>query len=140
VSQRRGVTSQSGAPRRERSALATWWRSWSGRRPSRRTSGPPSACARPSSTFDITEINYAYRDFFARELRAGRFSRWFPGTLLRLPLYSESQAGLSPPAEIPALPWLPTWQAFNLDTVLSIWLTGLGTYGWLRPRQSRRGR
>src|SRR5205823_152074 len=29
-------------------------------------------------------------------------------------------------------PWLPTWQAFGLDTVLSIWLTGLGTYGWLR--------
>ena len=29
-------------------------------------------------------------------------------------------------------PWLPTWRAFNLDTVLSIWLTGLATYGWLR--------
>ncbi len=27
---------------------------------------------------------------------------------------------------------MQTWQAFNLDTVLSIWLTGLGTYGWLR--------
>ncbi len=29
-------------------------------------------------------------------------------------------------------PWLETWQAFNLDTVLSIWLTGVGTYLWLR--------
>ena len=27
---------------------------------------------------------------------------------------------------------METWKAFNLDTVLSIWLTGLGTYGWLR--------
>ena len=29
-------------------------------------------------------------------------------------------------------PWLETWQALNLDTVLSIWLTGVGTYLWLR--------
>jgi hypothetical protein len=28
--------------------------------------------------FDITEINYPYRAFFAEELRAGRFSRWCP--------------------------------------------------------------
>ncbi len=28
--------------------------------------------------------------------------------------------------------WLPAWQAFNLDTVLSVWLTGFGTYLWLR--------
>ena len=27
---------------------------------------------------------------------------------------------------------METWKAFNLDTVLSIWLTGAGTYGWLR--------
>ena len=27
---------------------------------------------------------------------------------------------------------MATWQAFNLDTVLSVWLTGLATYGWLR--------
>ena len=26
--------------------------------------------------FDITEINFPYRSFFADELRAGRFSRW----------------------------------------------------------------
>src|SRR4029077_993453 len=25
-----------------------------------------------------------------------------------------------------------TWKAFNLDTVLSVWLTGVGAYGWLR--------
>ena len=27
---------------------------------------------------------------------------------------------------------METWKAFNLDTVLSIWLTGAGDYGWLR--------
>jgi hypothetical protein len=83
-------------------------------------------------SFDITEINYPYRDFLARELRAGRFSRWCPGLYGGLPLYSESQAGYLHPLKYLLYPWLPTWQAFNLDTVLSVWLTGLGTYGWLR--------
>jgi hypothetical protein len=82
--------------------------------------------------FDITEINYPYRDFFARELRAGRFSRWHPGLYCGLPLFCESQAGYLHPLKYLLYPWLATWQAFNLDTILSIWLTGLGTYGWLR--------
>jgi len=82
--------------------------------------------------FDITEINYPYRAFFAEELRAGRFSRWFPGVYCGLPLYSESQAGYLHPFKYLLYPWLETWQAFNLDTVLSIWLTGAGTYLWLR--------
>lgn len=82
--------------------------------------------------FDITEINYPYREFFARELRAGRFSRWCPGLYCGLPLYSESQAGYLHPLKYILYPWLETWQAFGLDVVVSIWLTGLGTYGWLR--------
>jgi len=82
--------------------------------------------------FDITEINYPYRAFFAEELRAGRFSRWFPGLYCGLPLYSESQAGYLHPLKYLLYPWLPVWQAFNLDTVVSIWLTGAGTYLWLR--------
>jgi hypothetical protein len=82
--------------------------------------------------FDITEINYPYRAFFAEELRAGRFSRWFPGLYCGLPLYSESQAGYLHPLKYLLYPWLPTWRAFNLDTVLSIWLAGLGTFLWLR--------
>src|SRR3954454_4534524 len=82
--------------------------------------------------FDITEINYPYRDFFARELRAGRFSRWFPGLYCGLPLYSESQAGYLHPLKYLLYPWMETWRAFNFDTVLSVWLTGVGTFGWLR--------
>src|SRR5438309_9276276 len=82
--------------------------------------------------FDITEINYPYREFFASELRAGRFSRWCPGLYCGLPLFSESQAGYLHPLKYLLYPWLATWQAFNLDTVLSIWLAGAGTYGWLR--------
>lgn len=82
--------------------------------------------------FDITEINYPYRDFFARELRAGRFSRWCPGLHCGLPLYSESQAGYLHPLKYLLYGWLATWQALNLDTVLSVWLTGVGGYGWLR--------
>ena len=82
--------------------------------------------------FDITEINYPYRHFFAEELKAGRFSRWCPGLYCGLPLFSESQAGYLHPFKYLLYPWLATWQAFNLDTVLSVWLTGVGTYLWLR--------
>jgi hypothetical protein len=82
--------------------------------------------------FDITEINYPYRAFFAEELKAGRFSRWCPGLYCGLPLFSESQAGYLHPLKYLFYPWLETWQALNLDTVLSIWLTGVGTYLWLR--------
>src|SRR5262249_15274034 len=84
--------------------------------------------------FDVSEINYPYRDFLARELRAGRFSRWCPDLYCGLPLYSESQAGYLHPPKYLRYPWLPTWQAFNFDTVLSVWLAGFGTYLWLRRR------
>ncbi len=82
--------------------------------------------------FDITEINYPYRDFLAGELRAGRFSMWCPGINNGLPLYAESQAGYWHPLKFLVYPWMATWKAFNLDTIGSVWLTGLATYGWLR--------
>ncbi len=89
--------------------------------------------------FDVTEINHPYRDFFANELKAGRFSRWHPGLYCGHPLYSESQAGYLHPFKYLLYPWLPTWKAFGLDTVLSIWLAGAGTYGWLRRHVGRAG-
>ncbi len=49
-----------------------------------------------------------------------------------MPLFSESQAGYLHPLKYLLYPWLQTWQAFNLDTILSVWLTGVGTYCWLR--------
>lgn len=82
--------------------------------------------------FDITEINFPYRAFFADELRAGRFSRWCPFLYCGMPLYSESQAGYLHPLKYLLYPWMETWKAFNYDTVGSIWVLGLGTYGWLR--------
>jgi hypothetical protein len=82
--------------------------------------------------FDITEINYPYRHFLAEELRAGRFSKWIPGLNCGHPIYSESQAGYLHPFKFLFYPWLPTWQALNLECVFSVWLTGMGTYGWLR--------
>ena len=56
--------------------------------------------------FDITEINYPYRAFFAEELRAGRFSRWCPGLYCGLPLFSESQAGYLHPLKYLLYPWM----------------------------------
>jgi len=82
--------------------------------------------------FDVTEINLPYRDFLAHEIRSGRFARWHPGLYCGLPLYSESQAGYWHPLKYLLYPWMATWRAFNLDTVLSVWLAGLGGYGWLR--------
>lgn len=89
--------------------------------------------------FDITEINYPYRDFLAQEMRLGRFSRWFPGLYCGLPLFSESQAGYLHPLKYLLYPWMATWKALNLDTVISVWLTGLGTYGWLRRHAGPKG-
>lgn len=89
--------------------------------------------------FDITEINFPYRDFLARELRAGRFSRWCPGLYCGFPLFSESQAGYLHPLKYLLYPWLETWKAFNLDTILSVWITGAATYGWLRRHTSSIG-
>jgi hypothetical protein len=89
--------------------------------------------------FDITEINYPYRDFFANELKAGRLSMWHPGLYDGLPLFSESQAGYFHPLKFVLYPWLPTWKAFNLDMVLSVWLAGVFTYGWLRRHAGAAG-
>jgi hypothetical protein len=82
--------------------------------------------------FDITEINYPYRHFFATELKAGRLSFWGPGLYCGHPLYSESQTGYFHPFKYLFYPWLAPWRAFNLDTLFSVWLTGAATYGWLR--------
>ncbi len=82
--------------------------------------------------FDVTEINYPYRHYLAEQLRTGQFSRWMPGLYCGFPLFSESQAGYLHPLKYLFYPWLPTWQALNLDTVASVWLAGLGTFGWLR--------
>lgn len=82
--------------------------------------------------FDVTEINYPYRFFFAEELKAGRFSRWCPWLYCGMPLFSESQAGYFHPFKYLFYPWMETWKAFNLDTIFSVWLAGAGTYGWLR--------
>lgn len=82
--------------------------------------------------FDVTEINYPYRAFFARELAAGRFSRWCPDLYCGLALFSESQAGYLHPLKYVLYPWMETWRALNWDFVISIWLAWLGTYLWLR--------
>src|SRR4051794_39312628 len=72
--------------------------------------------------FDITEINYPYRAFFAEELRSGRFSRWCPGLYCGLPLFSESQAGYLHPLKYLLYSWLEPWEALHPHTVPSVWL------------------
>jgi hypothetical protein len=81
--------------------------------------------------FDITEINFPYRDWLAGEYAAGRLSRWAPGLACGFPIFAESQAGFFHPLKLLYLV-LPSWQAFNLDVVISVWLVGVGAYAWLR--------
>src|SRR5690349_8443645 len=67
--------------------------------------------------FDITELNYPYRAYLAREASAGRLSFWLPHLYCGMPLFSESQAGYFHPLKWSLYPWMATWRAFNLDTV-----------------------
>ena len=113
-------------------AGATWSRSWSGRPRSPLSSGTSSACAGPCSTSTSPRSTIPIAPSSPRSCGPGRFSRWCPGLYCGLPLFSESQAGYLHPFKYLLYPWLETWQAFNLDTVLSVWLTGVGTYLWLR--------
>ncbi len=82
--------------------------------------------------FDITEINYAYRHYFAENLKAGRLAFWCHRLYNGLPLFAESQAGYFHPLKYPFYPWMSTWAALGYDMVASLALTGLGTYFWLR--------
>jgi hypothetical protein len=82
--------------------------------------------------FDVTEINYAYRHYFAENLKAGRFSFWCHQLYNGLPLFAESQAGYFHPLKFMFYPWMSTWAALGFDMVASLALTGLGTYAWLR--------
>lgn len=82
--------------------------------------------------FDITEINYAYRHFFAENLKAGRLTFWCHRLYNGLPLFAESQAGYLHPLKFLFYPWMSTWAALGYDMVASLALTGLGTYVWLR--------
>ena len=54
--------------------------------------------------FDITEINYPYRDFLARELRGRPVLALVPRPLLRPAAVQREPGGLPAPAEVPALP------------------------------------
>ncbi len=82
--------------------------------------------------FDITEINYPYRDFLAERVAGRAVLAVDAGAVQRLAAVCREPGGLPAPAQVLLYPWLPTWQALNLDTVGSIALTGLAMYGWMR--------
>ena len=82
--------------------------------------------------FDVTEINYAYRHYFAETLKSGRLAFWCHRLYNGLPLFAESQAGYFHPLKFIFYPWMSTWAALGYDMVASLTITGLGTYVWLR--------
>lgn len=82
--------------------------------------------------FDVTELNYAYRHYFAENLKAGRLPFWCHQLYDGLPLYAESQVGYWHPLKYLFYPWMSTWAALGYDMVASLAVTGLGTYVWLR--------
>lgn len=82
--------------------------------------------------FDVTELNYAYRHFYAENLKSGHIVFWCKYLYNGFPLYSESQAGYWHPLKYLFYPFFSTWVAFGFDMVASLALAGLGTYAWLR--------
>lgn len=84
--------------------------------------------------FDITEINYPYRAFYANELKQGRFPLWCPHLYCGFPLFAESQAGQLYPLKYLLYPWMPPWLAFGYDAVLHVLLAGVAMYVYLRRR------
>lgn len=89
--------------------------------------------------FDVTELNYAYRHYFAENLKQGRLAFWCPNLYNGFPLYGESQAGYWHPLKYLFYPFLSTWAAFGYDMVTSLALAGLGTYCWLRRHSTPAG-
>ena len=89
--------------------------------------------------FDVTELNYAYRHYFAENLKQGRLAFWCPNLYNGFPLYGESQAGYWHPLKYLFYPFLSTWAAFGYDMVASLALAGLGTYCWLRHHATPAG-
>lgn len=89
--------------------------------------------------FDVTELNYAYRHFFAENLKKGVISFWCNNLYNGFPLYSESQAGYWHPLKYLFYPFLSTWAAFGYDMVGSLALAGVGTYLWLRRHSEAPG-
>lgn len=89
--------------------------------------------------FDVTELNYAYRDYFAENLKQGRLAFWCPNLYNGFPLYGESQAGYWHPLKYIFYPFLSSWAAFGYDMVASLALAGLGTYAWLRRHSNAAG-
>ncbi|MFM7317482.1 MAG: YfhO family protein [bacterium] len=82
--------------------------------------------------FDVTELNYAYRHFYAQNLKAGHIYFWCKYLYNGFPLYSESQAGYWHPLKFVFYPFFSTWAAFGFEMVASLAVAGLGTYAWLR--------
>lgn len=84
--------------------------------------------------FDITEINYPYRAFYASAVKDGGFPLWCPHLYCGFPLFAESQAGALYPPKLLLYPWMPAWLAFSYDTVFHILLAGVAMYVYLRRR------
>ncbi|MFM1802441.1 MAG: hypothetical protein RJA81_1793, partial [Planctomycetota bacterium] len=89
--------------------------------------------------FDVTELNYAYRHYFAENLKKGVIAFWCDQLYNGFPIYSESQTGFWHPLKFLFYPFFSTWCAFGFDMVASLGLTGVGTYLWLRRHANAPG-
>jgi hypothetical protein len=91
------------------------------------------AILEPSAFFvqDMMVQNYPFRDFFARNLRAGTLPLWDAAINCGFPLFAEGQAGPLYPFNV-ATSFLPTYAAISLNIVFHFWLAGAAMYGLLR--------
>lgn len=81
---------------------------------------------------DFTGQFHAYAAFQARELAAGRFPLWSPGSNAGFPFVADVQAaGFYPPrflAIFLSLPWGFSLYVLQLEAIFHVWLAGLFTY------------
>ena len=78
--------------------------------------------------FDITEINYPYRAFFAESCEPGGFRDGAPGFIAGCRFTAKARRVICIRSNICFIPGCRPGRRSTFDTVLSIWLTGVGSY------------
>ena len=96
------------------------------------SSGTRSASAGPSFTSISPRSTTLIGPFSPRSFARGDSRDGARDSIAACRCSARARQAICTRSSILLYPWLQTWQAFNLDTVLSVWLTGVGTYCWLR--------
>ncbi len=83
---------------------------------------------------DIFFTFLGWREWGFASWKSGHFPTWNPYAYSGTPFFANMQSALLYPPNL--IYWLlPAWRAVNLEAALSIYLSGVFTYFWLRGRE-----